>query len=1490
MDLERNENERGKLRSENAALKKELESARSREAEIQEKLALWEDVLSSRRDWFWEVNDRFILTFCSDQVLEITGYSPEEMIGHSPLEFIDPEIRPRFERGAEEAVRIRRPFTNVECWTFTRSGGRVCFLMSGAPFYNAKGVFQGYRGINQDITERRQMESLMGSVRDMALTLGSIKDMNEGLSLCLHTALSLSGMDEGGVYLLDPVDRSIRLVVHEGAVSGFIETVSSFTADSPYTLLMMRGEAVYLHVRDMDASSSEPPLPEGVSLSAVIPILHQGSVIGGFTFASFTLDEFPTLLPMIMETLIAPIGNAIARFRSEQAIHESEERLRLALDGAELGAWDWLAAEDILTVNERWAEMLGYTVDEIEPQVSSWEKLLHPDDLPGVMNTLNTHLEGYSESYEVEHRLRHKSGEWVWVLAKGCVIKRDDRGKPLRMCGTHLDITARKRADEAREQTLSILRATLESTEDAILVVSITGDISVYNQKLLKMWDIAENEISGMKDMNLLDYVTAKIVTPEKFRGRVMSYYDQPDIEGADDFEMLDGRVIAWYSGPQRIGDDVVGRAWSFRDVTLRLRTETALRESEATLRSVFQAIPVGICFTKDRMIWNANDALCETFEYSRQELVGASTRMLYFTTEEYEDVGIKMYQQLLNKGLGSLETRMRKKHGDAIRVILTGKVLHSDDPSHGFVVTVQDITGRKQAEEALRASEERYRLIVENQTDLIVKSDFEGYIQYASPSYCILRGKTEAELLGTSFFFLLTKEDIQIMTEAFATLHNPPHTCYFEIRGLTVNGWRWFGWAVKGLADTEGEITSLVRSGRDITERKRVEDALRASEKRFREIYDAIPVAIWEYDLTEMLRIIKDQLMKVPLKDIDAYFDQHPEIIDMLGSSLRLVDVNRETMIMYGSKDKEEIFRSMGKHQLPESREAMRRFITEFLTGKNRYKIETVNETLDGRRIDIIFNVVFTEEMTKNGRALFAILNITDQKQAERALRKSEERNRKILETTRDGFALLEESGLFIEVNGAYCDIIGFEREELLTMYIQDIAVIGEGEPFDVFQRALATREFDRFEIGHRHKSGKIIDVEVSVTCLRGEKLFVLFVRDITERKKLEYQLLQSQKMETVGRLAGGVAHDFNNILTVINANAELAIMLMEPSEQHYDIFVEIKKSGERAAELTRQLLAFSRKQVVQPRVINLNQTLLYMDKMLRRLIGENIEMKTITDESLLTVKVDPGQIEQVLTNLVVNARDAMPNGGKLTFETKNVVLDEEYVRVNPETVPGKYVMLAVTDTGTGMSEDVISHVFEPFFTTKPIGKGTGLGLSTCYGIIKQHNGSIGFYSEEGKGTVVKVYLPANEDESQAFIMESTSTAFPGGTETVLVVEDDNDIRSLIVRHLSASGYTVLSAANGEEALTMVRKLANPVDLLITDMVMPLMGGRELADRLAAIQPSLHALFMSGYTDNSIVHQGVMNQNFKFIQKPFSMAEFMKKIREAIEGDHEEG
>lgn len=399
--------------------------------------------------------------------------------------------------------------------------------------------------------------------------------------------------------------------------------------------------------------------------------------------------------------------------------------------------------------------------------------------------------------------------------------------------------------------------------------------------------------------------------------------------------------------------------------------------------------------------------------------------------------------------------------------------------------------------------------------------------------------------------------------------------------------------------------------------------------------------------------------------------------------------------------------------------------------------------------------------------------------------------------------------------------------------------------------------------------------------------------IHDSEERKKRqeaeealrrsEEQVRQIQKLEAIGQLAGGVAHDFNNLLTIINGRSQLMMAKFQPEDPFRKELELIYKTGARAANLTRQLLAFSRKQVLQPRILDLNAVVSDITKMLRRLIGEDIELSLVLQPGLGHVKADPGQVEQVIMNLSVNARDAMPNGGKLTIETSNVDLIKKNAEDPVEMTPGAYVMFSVMDNGVGMDAETQKRAFEPFFTTKGVGKGTGLGLSTVYGIVKQSGGHIGFDSEPGKGTDFKIYLPRVEAALDSSAMKSASTLLSSGRETILVVEDEDEIRWLIQEVLHSFGYTVIQASNGRQALEFASQHTGPIDLLLTDIVMPEMGGRDLAAKLLAMRPTLRVLFMSGYTSDALVKQGIQEQQIAILEKPFAPDVLSHKIRELL-------
>jgi two-component system cell cycle sensor histidine kinase/response regulator CckA len=639
----------------------------------------------------------------------------------------------------------------------------------------------------------------------------------------------------------------------------------------------------------------------------------------------------------------------------------------------------------------------------------------------------------------------------------------------------------------------------------------------------------------------------------------------------------------------------------------------------------------------------------------------------------------------------------------------------------------------RERVEESLRATEERYRLLVENQTDMVMKVDAEGRFLFVSPSYCEAFGRTAEELLGNKFMPLVHEEDRASTAEAMENLFREPYECYLEQRALTKAGWRWLGWADKAVVSPEGEVTAIVGVGRDIHERKHVDELLRNSERRSRAWLENSPACTKIVDLDLNLRYMSAAGIRVlGIDDISHY---------------------------YGKPYPFEFY--------PQS---------------------------------------FRDQMTEN------------------------------LERAKETGEIVTQEAAVVDVNG---DELWFHSTLV---------------PID--------------EAGDGH-----VDYIIVVSL------------DTTERKRAEAELAQAMKMEAIGRLAGGVAHDFNNLLTVILGYGELLLEEMPADDRHRKPIARIKEAADHAAALTQQLLAFSRKQVTKPKVTNVNTLVDQAKKMLRRVLGEDINLAATLEPRLGHVRVDPAQMLQVVMNLAVNARDAMPKGGKLTIETANVVLDDQCSATHAEAAPGRYVMLAVSDTGCGMDEERCSRIFDPFFTTKPEGKGTGLGLSTAYGIVKQSGGHISVQSELGLGTTFKVYLAQVDDDLEQSGTEASAPT-RGGTETILLAEDEEGVRNLLEEVLTELGYSVHSAASGEEALDLSKGHAESIDLLITDVVMTGIGGQELSDQILAARPGTKILFISGYTDDAIVNHGGVDVAVSLLQKPFSLDELANRVRATLDGE----
>jgi len=554
----------------------------------------------------------------------------------------------------------------------------------------------------------------------------------------------------------------------------------------------------------------------------------------------------------------------------------------------------------------------------------------------------------------------------------------------------------------------------------------------------------------------------------------------------------------------------------------------------------------------------------------------------------------------------------------------------------------------------------------------------------------------------------------------------------------------------------------------------------------------------------------------------------------------------------------------------------------------------ETAVECLKNGAADYVIK----ENMTRLGQAVDGAIQkqrIKQEKEwAIEALKESEERYKTLFQDAPEGILIANiKTKKFLHANPAFCELLGYTEEELIQL---DISNIHPKEDLDHM-----LHEFEAQAQGEKtlaqnipclRKDGTTIytDIVTAPILIGGKNCNLGFFRDITERKKLEAQFVQAQKMEAIGTLTGGIAHDFNNLLTAIIGNSELALMDINKDNRLYEYIEEIKNAGEHAASLISQLLAFSRKQVIKPGDLDFNQEINQMGKMIWRLIGEDIEFLTVLEPELWKVHMDPGQMSQVIMNLLVNSRSAMPRGGKITIETANVDLDSGFFHDHGvEEQPGPYVMLAVSDTGIGMNKETQSRIFEPFFTTKERSNGTGLGLSTVYGTVKQNSGYIWVNSELGRGTTFKIYLPKVKKDAELEEKERTVTKDFKGSETVLIVEDDDGLRHLAKKILQQYGYRVLEAQDGEEALKVCEDHEGPIHLLLTDVVMPGKSGREVAENLQPLRPDTKVIYMSGYLDDTITLHGILAPGMNFLEKPFSPKGLARKVREGLDRGIEE-
>jgi PAS domain S-box-containing protein len=765
-----------------------------------------------------------------------------------------------------------------------------------------------------------------------------------------------------------------------------------------------------------------------------------------------------------------------------------------------------------------------------------------------------------------------------------------------------------------------------------------------------------------------------------------------------------------------------------------------------------------------------------------------------------------------------------------------------------------------RRALEERRAWRERVRaddlirklsLAVDQSPASVVITDTVGRIEYVNRRFVQVTGHTEEEALGRTPRLLKSGETPErVYRDLWRTIREG-RVWQGELRNRRKSGdLYWDAVTISPLRNGDGAVTHFVATQQDITERKRIQEEIAERDQRFRQLADNIQEVFFliDADLNETLYL-------------------NPAYERIWGRSCE--SAYRDP-------------RSFLEAIPPEDRERLLANIARLRQDGISERIEFRVVRPDGQVSWLLGNAVAVRDQ---GGRIYRIsgvaLDITERRRAEEALQESAARLRKLIEASFDGIAITQD-GVVLEANQGLADMFGYALDEMIGRPVADL-LAEESREF-ALERMKQEIEGPSELVGRRKDGGRIqLEVFAKTHQIQGRPARVTALRDVTERRSLEEQFRQAQKMEAVGRLAGGVAHDFNNLLTVITSYAELVRDSLPGDDPLGEDLGHILTAASDAASLTRQLLAFSRQQVIEPRLVVIEEEVARAAKMLGRLLGEDIELITVLSRAPLTIKIDPGQLNQIIMNLAVNARDAMPAGGKVTIETNGVEFTEEYVRAHPPAVAGRFAMLAVSDTGLGMDAATRARIFEPFFTTKEVGKGTGLGLATVYGIVKQNAGFIWVYSEPERGATFKIYLPLSEEPAVAGL-PAPAGGIPAGTETVLVVEDAPSLLAAIRQILTRYGYRVLEATSGKSAMRYATDRALAIDLLLTDVVMPDMNGRELARAFAGSRPGTKVLFMSGYTSDAVLRQGVLERGMAYLEKPFTPEALARRVRDLLD------
>jgi PAS domain S-box-containing protein len=1256
-------------------------------------------------------------------------------------------------------------------------------------------------------------------------------------------------------------------------------------------------------------------------------------------------EQLITELHTLRQRLVDSQKDKAERKQAEEALFEFENMFKSFAEQALAGIY--ILQDGVFKyVNARFAQMFGYTVEECLNEMP-FQNLVYAEDLATVEEQVRRRVSGEAKSVHYTFRGLRKNGQIFHVEVYGApsIYKGEPAG-----AGTILDITERKLMEQEIRQTNAYLENMFENSPDAIAITDNNGRFIRWNKMAEDLYGYTFEEMKGKSGFDLY-------ADKDELEKMLMSLGREGSVKKWEmRMQRKDGSIVPFEisigllkdSQNGTIGSVCVARNLSETKETLaalrasndqlnqeiieRKRSENALHESEERYRQVVQNTNEAIIVAQDGKLKFVNRVASEIFDFPEGELLSRP-----FVDFIHKDDRSMVMDNHLRRLRGETlparyPFRLVGKDGGT-RWVQIGAAMIEWEGRAATLNLLTDITERKLAEESLRESEELYRTLVNLSPDAISVVDVNGLLTFGSPKALQMFGYSpDDEILGRSILLWIAPEEHEKVSTNIRRLLTEGTPTATEHTLIKKDGTRFIGEINAAVIHSpDGSPMRMIAITRDVTERKRVEEALRESEQRLSQIIDFLPdatfaidlngkVIAWNRAIEEMTGVKAEQILGKGDYEytLPFYGTRRPVLIDLVFTS------GEEIKNTYHFVKKE------GDVLLAEGDAPVRGEQSRALWGKARPLYDTEENIVGAIEAirDITERTKHTREIEHLNR-LYSVLSRVSQ-----AVVRATSPEEFLAQACRDvveggGFLLAWIGQVDLMTNAvvptAVWGGIG-EYVRGITVYADNRpegrgptgTCIREGHPsvhndflhspqtlpwrdraapFGIascaafpIERAggpwgalsIYSDEIDRFSGEDVKLLEKVAsDIEFALDNLDRE---FQRKRAEEEKEKLETQLFQAQKMESVGRLAGGVAHDFNNMLSVIIGRAEMALEKGVSTDKLQHNLDEILKAGLRSADLTRQLLAFARKQTAIPKIMDLNETISGILKMLRRLIGEDIDLLWAPGLDLWKVKIDPSQVDQILANLAVNARDAISGVGAVTMRTENVVIDDSKRAETPECMPGDYVLLTVSDTGVGMSKEVRENIFEPFFTTKEVGKGTGLGLSTVYGIVKQNDGFIYVASEPGKGTTFKIYLPRFKAATAPAHSGEVAGKRPTGKETILLVEDDEAILDLGKVILENLGYTVLAARTPVDAMNLVEEHPEDIHLLITDVVMPEMHGRELAEKLSAIRPDLKCLYMSGYTADVIAHRGILDEGLNFIQKPFGSDDLAVRVRQVLD------